>query len=147
MACSFKICTKKIIANLAHRLLCFAFWNAENVHTTCLLLLFFFFFFLKISLSLAFWTWINICLREKLCLAYIWRFGYSGNEGEVCSCILLVCWCKIVLLFYWWCLFFRKHAAYLLAIMISVHFEQLDVRWYLLLNYCESSGFWSARSS
>ena len=40
MACSFKICTKKIIAKLAHRLLCFAFWNAENVHTTCLLFFF-----------------------------------------------------------------------------------------------------------
>lgn len=58
----------------------------------------YFIIFVKISLPLALWTWINIRLWEKLCLAYIWGFGYSGNEGEVLSCILIIWWCEIVLL-------------------------------------------------
>ena len=110
---------------------CLAFLNCENAYSTVLLI------FMKISLSFAFWSWVNISIREKLCLAHIWGFGYSGNEGEACSHILFVCWCKILLMVYWWwpCSESMQHTCW------ASWFQFVSCSWMsgdiILLNYCE----------
>lgn len=105
-------------------------------------MLIFLLMFLKVPLSFAFWIWATISFWENLCLAHTRGFKCTGNEGEV----FFHHYFLIQKLYYWvyWWFMFRKRAAYLLGIMISVHFEQLDVRWctYFLTATHLNRAFW-----